>query len=441
MVLTTGIDDTHSIEKDADFSIIGGIVYTSEQDSEGNTVQVNENDDFSPITEEAEKKLLSIQGIEKEQAVVVRGAYLYMDRRAEALAPLMEALKSQEETEETETWEEGRGLPASWDIATVQIVDEEYIGKLEEYADRNRLCVDIDSLRDGRGAVLLHHHELSQILSEEAEETTGLPVTFWQLPSKEERTASWEQMTEPEFESWREENCRMAELELAGYLDTQAKGFPKLRRTWFGPGIKYFLVSEQGFAKLGTKEKCFVMDLNVEPELEPTAKAAVWKIQQDENRRDANQGLAVNCKSDTLASAQGYIQTNRIILGALSLVLILMGILNYLNVIATGILSRQRELAVMECVGMTGKQVRWMLALEGGIYCMIVGGLVLTVGSGLLQTIRLYMESRIAYFKFIYPGMETGCILATLFAACLSVPLIMYGHLEKRSLTRRTAEE
>ena len=118
-----------------------------------------------------------------------------------------------------------------------------------------------------------------------------------------------------------------------------------------------------------------------------------------------------------------------------------MGILNYLNVIATGILSRQRELAVMECVGMTGKQVRWMLALEGGIYCMIVGGLVLTVGSGLLQTIRLYMESRIAYFKFIYPGMETGCILATLFAACLSVPLIMYGHLEKRSLTRRTAEE
>ena len=51
------------------------------------------------------------------------------------------------------------------------------------------------------------------------------------------------------------------------------------------------------------------------------------------------------------------------------------------------------------------------------------------------------MESRIAYFKFIYPGMETGCILAALFAACLSVPLIMYGHLEKRSLTRRTAEE
>ena len=121
--------------------------------------------------------------------------------------------------------------------------------------------------------------------------------------------------------------------------------------------------------------------------------------------------------------------------------MILMGVLNYLNVIATGILSRQRELAVMECVGMTGKQVRWMLALEGGIYCMIVGGLVLTVGSGLLQTIRLYMENRIAYFKFLYPGMETGCILAALFAVCICVPLFMYGRMEKRSLTARTAEE
>lgn len=442
VVLTTGTDHTYSIEKDADFSITGGDAHTaSEQDAEGNVVQVNENDDFSPITEETKNKLLSIQGMQKENAVIVRGAYLYMDRQAEALAPLMETLEDPDETNEIAAGEEETGVPSSWDFATIQIVDEEYIGKLEEYAVKNQLSVDIESLRDGSGAVLLHHHALSQILYEEAEEKTGLPVTFWQLPSKAERTASWEQMTEHDFESWREEHCHMAELKLAGYLDTKAKGFPKLRRTWFGPGIKYFLVSDRGFAKLGTKEKFFVMELNVDPESEPAAKAAVWKILQDENRRDGNLRLSVSCKSDFLASAQEYIRTNRIILGALSLVLILMGLLNYLNVIATGILTRQRELAVMECVGMTGKQMKRMLALEGVIYCVIVGGLVLTVGSGLLQMIRFYMERRIAYFKFIYPGMETGCILAALFAACLSVPLIMYGHLEKRSLTRRTAEE
>lgn len=52
-------------------------------------------------------------------------------------------------------------------------------------------------------------------------------------------------------------------------------------------------------------------------EREPAAKAAIQKLLQEENRRDVCLGLHVICKSDDLASAQGYIRTNRIILGAL----------------------------------------------------------------------------------------------------------------------------
>ena len=197
----------------------------------------------------------------------------------------------------------------------------------------------------------------------------------------------------------------------------------------------------RSFQRLGTQEKMYGMEMDVERAHEPAAKAAVQKIIQDENRRDPSLYLRVYCKSDELASSQSYIRTNRIILGALSLVLILMGFLNYLNVIVTGILSRQRELAVMESVGMTGRQIQQMLAAEGAVYCGIVGALVSTVGSGILYLLKLYMEHRITYFKFLYPGAAAGGILALIFLACLSVPLILYGHLEKRSLTRRTAEE
>lgn len=48
--------------------------------------------------------------------------------------------------------------------------------------------------------------------------------------------------------------------------------------------------------------------------------------------------------------------------GALSFVLALIGILNFINAIVTGILSRKKELAMMEAVGMTGKQMKVMLA-------------------------------------------------------------------------------
>lgn len=439
VVLTKGTDYTYAIEKQADFSIIGNYLMSSEVDAEGNVVQTNEHDDFSPLTEETKGRILSVQGVQKENSAIVRGAYLYTDRQAEAYAPLEEAGKQEEK--EDPVSEEETGLPDFWEEATVQIVDEDYIQELEEYVEKNNLHVDIQSLRDGTGAVLLHYHMLSPTLSEEADLKAGLPVTFWRLPSKEERTASWEQMKKEDYESWRQEHRQTVELSLAGYLDTQAKGLPKWRRTWFGEGMKYFLVSEKGFQKLGVKEKTFGMELYVDRAYEPAAKAAIQKILQDENRRDAGLGLLVNCKSDNLASAQGYIRTNRIILGALGLVLILMGLLNYLNVITTGILARQRELAVMECVGMTGKQIQCMLAAEGGIYCAVVGGLVLTVGSGILHMLRIYMESRIAYFKFLYPGAAAGGILAAVFAACISVPLVMYRQMEKRSITQRTAVE
>lgn len=457
IVLTNGTDTTHSVEKNPDFSISGSMLMEAfEPDWEGNMVHVNENDDFTPITSETKERLLSVQGVRKENAVIVRGAYLYTDCNAEALEPL-EASGKPEEIAETEEGSESEdtagegegnkteetdeiGQPESWEDATIQIVGEDIIRELEDYVEKNNLAVDIESLRDGTGMVLLHYHMLSPALAEEADQKLGLPITLWRLPSREERDASWEQMTKTGYENWRQENRETVQMKLAGYLDTQAKGFPKWRRTWFGPGMKYFLVSEKGFENLGTEEKTFGMDLNVDAAYEPGAKTAIQNILQDENHRDETLGLMVYCKSDDLASRQEYIRTNRIILGALSLVLILMGLLNYMNVIITGILSRQRELAVMECVGMTGRQIQSMLAAEGGIYCVIVGGLVLTVGSAVLQLLRVYMESRIAYFKFMYPGIAAGGIMAVIFAACISVPLVMYRRMEKRSVVLRAVE-
>lgn len=47
--------------------------------------------------------------------------------------------------------------------------------------------------------------------------------------------------------------------------------------------------------------------------------------------------------------------------GALSFIVGLVGVLNFFNAILTGIIARQRELAVLQAVGMTGKQLRAML--------------------------------------------------------------------------------
>lgn len=63
--------------------------------------------------------------------------------------------------------------------------------------------------------------------------------------------------------------------------------------------------------------------------------------------------------------------------GALSFIVGLVGVLNFFNAILTGIIARQRELAVLQAVGMTGRQLRAMLIWEGLLYVLGAAGLAL----------------------------------------------------------------
>ena len=49
----------------------------------------------------------------------------------------------------------------------------------------------------------------------------------------------------------------------------------------------------------------------------------------------------------------------------------IIAVLNYINAILTGIISRKREFALLQAVGMTGKQLRGMLSIEGLFYATI----------------------------------------------------------------------
>lgn len=68
--------------------------------------------------------------------------------------------------------------------------------------------------------------------------------------------------------------------------------------------------------------------------------------------------------------------------GVLSLIVGLVGVLNFFNAILTGIITRKREFAVLQSIGMTGRQLKTTLVYEGLLYAMgaVAAALVLTVG-------------------------------------------------------------
>ncbi len=49
----------------------------------------------------------------------------------------------------------------------------------------------------------------------------------------------------------------------------------------------------------------------------------------------------------------------------------LVGVLKFFNAVLTGILTRRREFAVLQSIGMTGKQLKRMLVYEGLLYALV----------------------------------------------------------------------
>ena len=98
-------------------------------------------------------------------------------------------------------------------------------------------------------------------------------------------------------------------------------------------------------------------------------------------------GIFCIYKSELLAEASSYIQGNRILFGSISALLLIAGYMNFVNVKLTTIIATKQDFLVMEKIGMTKRQKRKLLVMEGMYYVLIVAVLLLTVGVGMLYLI------------------------------------------------------
>ena len=213
---------------------------------------------------------------------------------------------------------------------------------------------------------------------------------------------------------------------------------PRLETTWNNSGILYFLVSEEGFSRLGLRERIFGVGLHVDQAREPVIKNTLNQMVYQYNKSfDQNTGqpwyvvqnaktVALNVKSDQIDSQRDYIFFGRIVIGGICAMLLFFGIANYVHVTVTAAAVRRKELAVLESIGMTAGQIRKMLILEGLHFCLITTGLVITLGSGAWYAFGRIMKERIAYFLFRYPCEELLLCFGVLCLLCVLIPLVVW---------------
>lgn len=123
--------------------------------------------------------------------------------------------------------------------------------------------------------------------------------------------------------------------------------------------------------------------------------------------------------------------------GALSFILALIGILNFINAIVTGILTRKQEFAMMEAVGMTRKQLRAMLVFEGLLYAGLTIGFSLTVGNIICGFLVNMAAGMFWFFKYSYVIWPVLVCAPALVALAALIPYGAYGQMSKDSIVER----
>jgi len=115
----------------------------------------------------------------------------------------------------------------------------------------------------------------------------------------------------------------------------------------------------------------------------------------------------------------------------------MVGVLNFLNAVLTGMITRKREFAILQSIGMTGKQLQTMLIWEGMYYALgaIVLSLILNFVTGPL--VSSVFSSMFWFFTYRFTLMPI--LLVTPFFILLGfvLPFVIYRQIAKYSVVER----
>lgn len=150
--------------------------------------------------------------------------------------------------------------------------------------------------------------------------------------------------------------------------------------------------------------------------------------------------LMYESKETTRAEFRQFQSMFALLGGVLCAIIGLVGILNFFNAIMTSILSRLREFAVLQAVGMTGRQLRSMLICEGMLYALGAVCMSLVLSLILSPLAGRVLETMFWFFNAHFTVVPVLIVIPFFVLLGLLIPIALYGQTTKRSVVERLRE-
>ena len=206
------------------------------------------------------------------------------------------------------------------------------------------------------------------------------------------------------------------------------------RRKFIGVVPDVIYVSEAGMKKLTETPYIYQIGVDVEDDSQlQTVHRKLLALNETLTKKEWEYKSVVS-------ELEKFNQTNysmNLIGNGAAVLLIMTGLINFVNVMLTSVIARKNEFAVMESIGTSKRQIGKMLVLEGGVYALVSTLLIMTLGNVFLMLVADAVPHLADYAKFEYPVALVICLILIIFVICLSVPAVVYRLISKETVIER----
>ena len=192
---------------------------------------------------------------------------------------------------------------------------------------------------------------------------------------------------------------KTADFQVAEAFRYEDISFQIGHRKWIGAVPDVIFVSDAGMERL--TNTAIIYDIGVDVESTNQLQTVNRELTAINNTLPSSKWNYQSSVSILEQFHQMYFSIGLLGNGA-AILLIVIGLINFVNVMLTGVMARKNEFAIMESIGTTKKQIRKILTLEGGFYALISIILIMTFGNAFLLLVANAVPSIADYAKNLF---------------------------------------
>lgn len=201
-------------------------------------------------------------------------------------------------------------------------------------------------------------------------------------------------------------------------------------------GDDEFILNDQTFIRDSGTDSVMYYAFDTTPE----ANAAMEAFLQDYTENQ-NPQFDYESKATYAGEFESFKSMFLLLGGALSFIVGLVGVLNFFNAILTGITTRRRELAVLQSIGMTSRQLRTMLALEGLLYTLGAAALALVLIVAAAPFLDSAFSSLLWFLTYRFTIWPIAVVLPVFAVLGIAIPVLSSRIAQRYSVVERLRQE